>query len=113
MALVEQLKIALKSAARWRRCCGGPGIRSSTCGRCWRPSCCSARIFSYPCVADRDRAGRVPGEGEVVIQRLPAWGTTLGSRIARQPKVHLVDSGVASWLLDVTPAKIARVTLPP
>ena len=32
----------------------------------------------------------------------------MGSRIARQPKVHLVDSGVASWLLNVTPAKIAQ-----
>jgi uncharacterized protein len=30
------------------------------------------------------------------------------SRIARQPKVYLVDSGVASWLLNRTPAKIAR-----
>ena len=32
----------------------------------------------------------------------------MGSRIARQAKVHLVDSGVASWLLNVTPAKIAQ-----
>lgn len=35
-------------------------------------------------------------------------GTTLGSRITRQPKVHLVDSGVAAWLLNLTPAKIAQ-----
>jgi len=47
-------------------------------------------------------------EAVFLIHRLPAWGTTLGSRIGRQPKVHLVDSGVASWLLNVTPAKIAR-----
>jgi len=47
-------------------------------------------------------------EAVFLIHRLPAWGTTLGSRIARQPKVHLVDSGVASWLLNVTPAKIAQ-----
>jgi uncharacterized protein len=47
-------------------------------------------------------------EAVFLIHRLPAWGTTLGSRIARQPKVHLVDSGVASWLLNLTPAKIAR-----
>jgi len=47
-------------------------------------------------------------EAVFLIHRLPAWGTTLGSRIARQPKVHLADSGVASWLLNLTPAKIAQ-----
>jgi predicted AAA+ superfamily ATPase len=47
-------------------------------------------------------------EAVFLVHRLPAWGTTLGSRVARQPKLHLVDSGVAAWLLGVTPEKIAR-----
>ncbi|MEU7819862.1 ATP-binding protein [Catellatospora sp. NPDC049133] len=47
-------------------------------------------------------------EAVFLIQRLPAWGTTLGSRIARQPKVHLVDAGVMAWLLGLTPEKIAQ-----
>jgi uncharacterized protein len=47
-------------------------------------------------------------EAVFLISRLPAWGTTLGSRVGRQPKVHLVDSGVAAWLLNLTPAKIAQ-----
>lgn len=47
-------------------------------------------------------------EAVFLIHRLPAWGTTLGSRIARQPKIHLADSGVASWLLNLTPTKIAQ-----
>jgi predicted AAA+ superfamily ATPase len=47
-------------------------------------------------------------EAVFLIHRLPAWGTTLGSRVTRQPKVHLADSGVASWLLNLTPAKIAQ-----
>ncbi|HET8640443.1 MAG TPA: ATP-binding protein [Pseudonocardiaceae bacterium] len=47
-------------------------------------------------------------EAVFLIQRLPAWGTTLGSRVARQPKVHLVDSGVAAWLLNLSPDKIAQ-----
>lgn len=47
-------------------------------------------------------------EAVFLIQRLPAWGTTLGSRVARQPKVHLVDAGVMAWLLGLTPEKIAR-----
>jgi predicted AAA+ superfamily ATPase len=47
-------------------------------------------------------------EAVFLVQRLPAWGTTLGSRIARQPKLHVLDSGVAAWLLGLTPEKIAQ-----
>jgi uncharacterized protein len=47
-------------------------------------------------------------EAVFLIYCLPAWGTTLGSRIAKHPKVHLVDSGVMAWLLNVTPQKIAQ-----
>lgn len=46
-------------------------------------------------------------EAVFLVQRLPAWGTTLGSRVARQPKVHLVDAGVMAWLLGLTPEKIS------
>jgi uncharacterized protein len=47
-------------------------------------------------------------EAVFLIQRLPAWGTTLGSRIARQPKAHLVDAGVMAWLTGLSPEKIAQ-----
>ncbi|MBO0803313.1 MAG: ATP-binding protein [Nocardiopsaceae bacterium] len=47
-------------------------------------------------------------EAVFLVQRLPAWGTTLGSRVARHPKMHLVDSGVMAWLLNLTPQKIAQ-----
>jgi predicted AAA+ superfamily ATPase len=47
-------------------------------------------------------------EAVFLVQRLPAWGTTLGSRVARQPKVHVVDAGVMAWLLGLTPDKIAQ-----
>jgi predicted AAA+ superfamily ATPase len=47
-------------------------------------------------------------EAVFLVQRLPAWGTTLGSRVARQPKIHLVDAGVMAWLLGLTPEKISR-----
>jgi uncharacterized protein len=47
-------------------------------------------------------------EAVFLVQRLPAWGTTLGSRVARLPKVHVIDSGVLAWLLGLTPAKIAE-----
>ncbi|HLJ99460.1 MAG TPA: DUF4143 domain-containing protein, partial [Streptosporangiaceae bacterium] len=47
-------------------------------------------------------------EAVFLIHRLPAWGTTLGARITRHPKVHLVDSGVMAWLLNLTPQKIGQ-----
>jgi predicted AAA+ superfamily ATPase len=47
-------------------------------------------------------------EAVFLIYRLPAWGTTLGSRVTRHPKVHLVDSGAMAWLLNLTPQKIAK-----
>lgn len=46
-------------------------------------------------------------EAVFLVQRLPAWGTTLGSRLARMPKLHVVDAGLMAWLLGLTPAKIA------
>ena len=47
-------------------------------------------------------------EAVFLVQRLPAWGTTLGSRVARLPKIHIVDSGVMAWLLTLTPEKVAK-----
>jgi hypothetical protein len=47
-------------------------------------------------------------EAVFLIYRLPAWGTTLGSRITRHPKVHMVDSGVMAWLLNLRTQKIAQ-----
>jgi predicted AAA+ superfamily ATPase len=46
-------------------------------------------------------------EAVFLVNRLPAWGTTLGSRIAKHPKIHVVDSGVMAWLLNLNPQKIA------
>jgi predicted AAA+ superfamily ATPase len=41
-----------------------------------------------------------------MIQRLPAWGETLGKRLSAHPKVHVIDSGLAGWLLGLSAAKI-------
>ena len=46
-------------------------------------------------------------EAAFMIQRLPAWGTTLGKRITAYPKVHVIDSGLAGWLLGLGTAKIS------
>ena len=45
-------------------------------------------------------------EAVFLIRRLPAWGTTLGSRVAAAPKVHVVDSGLAAHLLRLTESKL-------
>jgi uncharacterized protein len=47
-------------------------------------------------------------EAVFLVCRLPAWGTTLGSRVTKHPKIHLVDSGVMAWLLNLSPQKITQ-----
>src|SRR5580704_7415935 len=47
-------------------------------------------------------------EAVFLIYRLPAWGTTLGSRTVKHPKIHILDSGVMAWLLSLTPEKITQ-----
>ncbi len=47
-------------------------------------------------------------EAVFLIYRLPAWGTTLGARVTKHPKLHLIDSGVMAWLLHLTPQTIAQ-----
>lgn len=47
-------------------------------------------------------------EAVFLVHRLPAWGTTLSSRAALRPKIHVVDSGVAARLLRLGPEKLER-----
>ncbi|HVX19115.1 MAG TPA: DUF4143 domain-containing protein [Acidimicrobiales bacterium] len=44
-----------------------------------------------------------------LVYRLPAWGKSLRARAAKQPKVHVVDSGLAAWLLGSSAAKLATL----
>ncbi|RIK05060.1 MAG: ATP-binding protein [Acidobacteria bacterium] len=46
-------------------------------------------------------------EAVFLIYRVPAWGTTLGSRVAATPKAYVSDSGLAAHLLGLTPEKLA------
>jgi len=45
-------------------------------------------------------------ESVFLIKRLPAWGTTLQSRIATPPKLHVNDSGILGHLLKFSQAKL-------
>jgi len=49
-------------------------------------------------------------EAVFLIQRLPAWGTTLGSRVGAAPKLHIIDSGLAARLLRLTEAKLGAAS---
>ena len=49
-------------------------------------------------------------EAVFLVQQLPAWGTTLGSRVGAAPKVHVVDSGLAARLLRLTETKLAAAS---
>ncbi|MHB0871124.1 MAG: ATP-binding protein [Chloroflexota bacterium] len=46
-------------------------------------------------------------EAVFLIHRLDAYGRTLSSRVNHSPKVHLVDSGLAAYLLGITETRLA------
>ena len=48
-------------------------------------------------------------ESLFLIMRLPAWGTTILPRSVEAPKVHVVDSGIGSYLLRLSSAKMSRL----
>jgi predicted AAA+ superfamily ATPase len=49
-------------------------------------------------------------EAVFLVHQLPAWGTTLGSRVTAAPKIHVVDSGLAARLLRLTERKLGAAS---
>lgn len=47
-------------------------------------------------------------EAVFLLHRLPAWGTGLGSKAGASPKLHLVDTGIAGVLTNVTAENLAN-----
>jgi len=45
-------------------------------------------------------------EATYLHQPLPAWSRNLGSRLVKAPKIHLVDSGLSSYLTGRSPAAL-------
>lgn len=41
-----------------------------------------------------------------LVQRVPAWARNSGKRLVKAPKVFLPDTGLLSWLLDLSPEKL-------
>ena len=48
-------------------------------------------------------------EAVFLVDRLPAWGTTLRARAVKKPKVHVVDSGVAAHLMRLNGDHLRRL----
>ncbi|MEI2777551.1 MAG: ATP-binding protein [Tetrasphaera sp.] len=74
----------------------------------------TGQLLNISASADKLGVSRATVEGHLrlledlfLVVRLPAWGTTLRSRVSAKPKVHVVDSGLAARLLRVTPDKLA------
>ncbi len=42
-----------------------------------------------------------------LIRQLQPWGTTSTQRVAGRPKIHVLDSGVAAWLLRLSAKKLS------
>jgi hypothetical protein len=49
-------------------------------------------------------------EAVFLVHRLPAWGTTVGSKAGATAKIHVIDSGLAAHLLRLNAAKLANRT---
>ncbi|MGH3937546.1 MAG: DUF4143 domain-containing protein, partial [Pseudonocardiaceae bacterium] len=47
-------------------------------------------------------------EAVFMVHRVPAWGSTLGARVNALPKLHVVDTGLAGWMLGIRARRIAR-----
>ena len=47
-------------------------------------------------------------ETTFLVQRLPAWFTNIGKRLAKAPKLMLVDTGLLAHLLDADAARLRR-----
>ena len=47
-------------------------------------------------------------ETTFLVQRLPAWFTNIGKRLAKAPKLTLVDTGLLAHLLDADAAQLRR-----
>jgi predicted AAA+ superfamily ATPase len=46
-------------------------------------------------------------ETTFLVQLTPAWSTNLSKRLVKAPKVHLVDTGLASYLLGLDASRLA------
>ncbi|MFI7634175.1 ATP-binding protein [Nonomuraea sp. NPDC049400] len=47
-------------------------------------------------------------ESVFLAHRLDSYGRTLSSKVSRSPKIHLIDSGLAAYLLGISQRKLDR-----
>ncbi len=63
-----------------------------------------ASAMGYEARTLRDYIGLL--ESVFLVHRLEAFGRTLGARVAKSPKIHFIDSGLAAHTLGVTRRKL-------
>ena len=75
----------------------------------------TGRVVNYSKMANRTEASASAVSSNLgyleslfVLDTLPAWGTTIKQRVAKSPKLHVVDSGFASYLIGMSPDKLER-----
>lgn len=73
----------------------------------------TGQLLNISAIAERIGISRATAEKHLrlledlfLAVRLPAWGTSLRSRVSVKPKVHIVDSGLAARLLRLSPEKL-------
>ena len=73
----------------------------------------TGQVLNIDAISDKAGVNRLTADRYVqllaavfLVQELPAWGTTLGSRVAKRSKVHVVDSLVAGRLMRLTEDKL-------
>lgn len=76
----------------------------------------TGQLLNVTAAAEKIGVSRPTAEAHVrlledlfLIVRLPAWGKTLRSRMNAKPKVHVVDSGLATRLLRLTPERLTGI----
>ncbi|MDU5516143.1 MAG: ATP-binding protein [Cutibacterium avidum] len=76
----------------------------------------TGQLLNVTAAAEKIGVSRPTAEAHVrlledlfLIVRLPAWGKTLRSRMNAKPKVHVVDSGLATRLLRLTPDRLTGI----
>jgi len=76
----------------------------------------TAQVLNTTRVADGLQLARKTVDGYLrlledlfLVARLPAWGRTLSARATARPKIHVVDSGIATRLLRLAPDKLASL----
>jgi uncharacterized protein len=77
----------------------------------------NGQVLNLEAIAEAAEISRLTAQNYVELlksvflgRELPAWGSTLGSRVTKRPKYHITDSLIAARLLRVTAEELGQRT---